>query len=182
MFYKVWITSVCVPLFKMVYVKLQCDTVYYCHFNQISGADVIFVASVICPKCARYSPVFDPLDLRWRCQVMFVSQSDQLRQGHHTVENRYIHIFVPSTSWITHPLGYERVCLPLGNVANTPFHSQGGEVYKNTIYSPGVGLYTVMLARQYINFVKKRKCTLFYQSINLCHTVDAYEHQRLLKG
>ena len=23
------------------------------------------------------------------------------------------------------PLGYERVCLPLGKVANTPFHIQG---------------------------------------------------------
>ena len=32
-----------------------------------------------------------------------------------------------------HPLGYERVYLPLCEVADTPFHKQGGDVsYPNT--------------------------------------------------
>ena len=40
----------------------------------------------------------------------------------------YEHNFHNIIIWVSRPLGYERVYLPLCKVADTPFHIQGHEV------------------------------------------------------
>ena len=44
---------------------------------------------------------------------------------------RYFHQSEQNNCMITyHPLGYERVYLPLGKAADTPFHIQRGDILK----------------------------------------------------